>query len=162
MFYNDLENEQLPQWIFVTPDLYNDGHDTNISVSCNFTRSFVEPLLNNTYFNDNTLVYITWQANGENATARNQVAGILLGSALPDNLVGTKDNNFYNHYSEMSSVQANVRRLVVETLKILLTCTSISVGPPPSWTLGRWRERVALGRPEDRRRHPKMEPFHCW
>ncbi|KAI8209994.1 Acid phosphatase [Colletotrichum sp. SAR 10_76] len=108
LFYEDLENDRLPQWLFVTPNLYNNGHDTNISVSCNWTRSFVEPLLQDPKFNDGrTLVYITWQANGQYPLERNHVAGILLGSAIPKELVGTKDNAFYNHYSELSSVQAN-------------------------------------------------------
>lgn len=108
MFYEDLNKKQLPQWGFVTPNLYNNGHDTNISVSCNWTRSFIEPLLQNTYFNDGkTVIYLTWQADGDDATDRNHVAGILLGSAIDKDLVGTKDDAFYNHYSELSSVQAN-------------------------------------------------------
>ncbi|KAK8093641.1 phosphoesterase-domain-containing protein, partial [Apiospora hydei] len=74
LFYDDLANHRLPQWGFVTPNLYNNGHDTNITVSCNWTRSFVEPLLANPYFNDNTVIYITWQANGQNPVARNHVA----------------------------------------------------------------------------------------
>ncbi|KAL8364901.1 hypothetical protein RB595_003945 [Gaeumannomyces hyphopodioides] len=113
LFNEDLQNKRLPQWGFVTPNLYNNGHDTNISVSCNFTRSFVEPLLKDEYFNSGsdgkgkTLVYITWQANGQNPLARNHVAGILLGSAVPGEKRGTNDTAFYNHYSELSSVQAN-------------------------------------------------------
>ncbi|KAK8039922.1 hypothetical protein PG993_008333 [Apiospora rasikravindrae] len=107
LFYEDLENHRIPQWGFVTPNLYNNGHDTNITVSCNWTRSFVEPLLANPYFNDNTVIYITWQANGQNPIARNHVAGILLGSAIPKELVGTTDDVYHNHYSELSSVEAN-------------------------------------------------------
>ncbi|KAK7978531.1 phosphoesterase-domain-containing protein [Apiospora saccharicola] len=107
MFYEDLKNHEIPQWGFITPNLYNNGHDTNITVSCNWTRSFVEPLLANPYFNDNTVIYITWQANGQNPVARNHVAGILLGSAIPKELVGTTDDAYHNHYSELSSVEAN-------------------------------------------------------
>lgn len=33
--------------------------------------------------------------------------GILLGDAVPQNLVGTNDTMFYNHYSEISTVEAN-------------------------------------------------------
>lgn len=52
-------------------------------------------------------MYVTWQANGDVPTARNHVAGILVGSAIPKELVGSADDNYYNHYSEISSVQAN-------------------------------------------------------
>lgn len=107
LFYEDVEKHRFPQWAFLTPNLNHNGHDTNVTVACAWTRSFVEPLLANPYFNNNTLIYITWDANSQYLTDRNQVAGILLGSALPKKLVGTVDNNFYNHYSEMSSIEAN-------------------------------------------------------
>lgn len=108
LFNEDLAANRLPQWIFVTPNLYNNGHDTNISVSCNWTNTFVQPLLKNSNFNDgNTLIYITWQANGQYPTERNHVAGIMLGSALPKHLVNKTDDSYYNHYSELSSVEAN-------------------------------------------------------
>lgn len=108
VFHEDLARQTLPQWIFITPNLYHNGHDTNISVSCDWTRRFVEPLLLDTAFDDGrTLVYITWQANGQDGTARNHVAGMLLGSAVPAALVGTNDTAYYNHYSELSSVEAN-------------------------------------------------------
>ncbi|PVH95944.1 hypothetical protein DM02DRAFT_689090 [Periconia macrospinosa] len=106
-FYHDLQNQKLPQWIFVTPNLDHSGHDTDLQTSCSWTRSFVEPLLENTYFNNETLIYITWQANNEFHQARNHVAGILLGSAVPQKDKGTKDDVFYTHYSDISTVEAN-------------------------------------------------------
>ncbi|KAI0178164.1 hypothetical protein BJ166DRAFT_600784 [Pestalotiopsis sp. NC0098] len=77
LFYEDIENRRLPQWVFITPNLYNNGHDTNST------------------------------ANGEYPELRNHVAGFLLGSALPSRFVGYKDPYYYNHYSEISSVEAN-------------------------------------------------------
>jgi hypothetical protein len=106
-FYNDLENEQFPQWSFVTPNLIHNGHDTDVTVSCNWTRGFVESLLANSYFNDNRIVYITWQADGLDPKARAHVAGIIVGSAVPSELIGTTDGNYYNHYSDLSTVEAN-------------------------------------------------------
>jgi len=102
-----VKKEQLPQWSFLTPNLANDGHDTDISFSCKWTRGFVEPLLANKYFNKDAIIYITWQANGQFPTQPNHVAGILLGSAIDKKLVGTVDDNYYNHYSEISSIEAN-------------------------------------------------------
>jgi len=40
-------------------------------------------------------------------TPQNRVFGILLGDAIPKELVGTTDANFYTHYSEISTVEAN-------------------------------------------------------
>jgi len=39
--------------------------------------------------------------------AQNRVASVLLGGAVPTNLVGTTDSAFYNHYSEIATVEAN-------------------------------------------------------
>ena len=91
----------------MTPNLINNGHNTDETVSCAWTRGFVESLLSNTYYNDNALVYVTWQADGKHPTGRNRVAGILLGSAVPTSLQGTTDGNYYNHYSDLATVEAN-------------------------------------------------------
>jgi len=59
-FYKDLANNDLPQWSFITPNMTNDGHDTSVTVAGNFTRSFLEPLLDNQYFMERTLVLVTF------------------------------------------------------------------------------------------------------
>jgi acid phosphatase len=35
------------------------------------------------------------------------VFSVLLGDAVPAELEGTTDDNYYNHYSEISTVEAN-------------------------------------------------------
>jgi acid phosphatase len=54
----------------------------------------------------NTLVLVTWDEN-ETYARQNHILGILLGDAVPKHLVGTSDNSFYNHYSEIATVSAN-------------------------------------------------------
>ena len=41
------------------------------------------------------------------STSQNRVVGILLGSAVPTALVGTSDTAFYDHYSQLATVEAN-------------------------------------------------------
>ncbi|KAI0480094.1 acid phosphatase phoa [Xylariaceae sp. FL0804] len=106
MFYEDLANDALPQWMFITPNMTNDGHDSSVTVAGSFTRSFLEPLLDDPRFMRNTLVLVTFDEN-ETYTIQNRVLAILLGDAVPDRLVGTTDTNYYNHYSEIATVSAN-------------------------------------------------------
>jgi acid phosphatase len=106
MFYKDLEANKLPQWMFITPNMTSDGHDTSVTVSGEWTRNFLDPLLNNTNFMNNTLVLVTWDEN-ETYAAKNRVMGILLGDAIPKHLVGTTDDTLYTHYSELSTVESN-------------------------------------------------------
>lgn len=50
LFHDDLDARKLPQWVFFTPDMRNNGHDTSVTFAGNWTRSFLEPLLDNEYF----------------------------------------------------------------------------------------------------------------
>jgi phospholipase C len=59
MFYNDLDANQLPQWIFITPNMTNDGHDTSVTRAGAWTRGFLEPLLSNPNFLSRTLVLLS-------------------------------------------------------------------------------------------------------
>lgn len=106
MFHKDLKDNKLPQWMFITPNMTSDGHDTSVTVAGVWCRKFLEPLLEDKNFMRNTLVLVTWDEN-ESYAARNNILGILLGDAVPKELVGTEDKNFYNHYSEIATVSAN-------------------------------------------------------
>ena len=54
----------------------------------------------------NTLVLVTFDET-ETYTLKNNVMGFLIGDAVPSELVGTTDDNFYSHYSEIATVEAN-------------------------------------------------------
>ena len=84
----------------------DDGHDTSVTVAGTWARNLLEPLLNNKNFMQKTLVLVTFDEN-HTYTEQNRVLAILLGDAVPSNLVGTKDSTFYNHYSGIATVEAN-------------------------------------------------------
>jgi acid phosphatase len=105
-FDNDLQAQQLPQWAFITPNMTNDAHDTNITFSAKWERPYMSKLFENDYFMKNTLVLLTFD---EDSTYKkdNRIFSILVGGAVPENLKGTKDDTFYTHYSSIASVSAN-------------------------------------------------------
>jgi acid phosphatase len=84
----------------------DDGHDTNVTFASSWERNFLEPLLNNSYFMNDTLILLTFDED-ETYTSHNTIFSILLGGAIPENLKGTTDNTFYTHYSTISSISAN-------------------------------------------------------
>ncbi|PFH57372.1 hypothetical protein XA68_15147 [Ophiocordyceps unilateralis] len=106
LFHRDLEANALPQWLFITPNFTSDGHDSSVTVAGEWCRDFLEPLIQDDRFNNRTLVFITWDET-EVYASRNRVLGILLGDVVPQELVGSEDGNFYNHYSAISTVSAN-------------------------------------------------------
>lgn len=79
---------------------------TNVTFAGAWERNFVAPLLNNTYFSNGTLLLLTYD-EVETYGEQNKMFSILLGGAIPDNLRGTTDNTFYNHYSTISTVSQN-------------------------------------------------------
>ncbi|KAJ5646200.1 Acid phosphatase [Penicillium lividum] len=113
-FEEDLANKKLPQWAFITPNITNDAHDTNITFGAKWERNWISSLLKKDYFMNNTLVLLTFDEDGAIVSGDkytydqgNRVYSILLGGAIPDDLKGTTDDTFYTHYSSIASVSAN-------------------------------------------------------
>ncbi|KAI1196688.1 phosphoesterase family-domain-containing protein [Nemania serpens] len=107
LFDRDLAANTLPQWMFITPNMTNDGHDTSVTVAGNWARNFIEPLLSNKNFNkDRTLIVLTFDES-ENYLGANKVYAALLGTAVPASKVGTTDSTRYNHYSLLKTVEQN-------------------------------------------------------
>lgn len=108
MFHKDLAEGKLPQWMFITPNMTSDGHDTSVTVAGKWCRDLLEPLLNDKESNfwDRTFVLITFDET-ETYPKTNRVFSIILGDAVPEHLKGTSDDSYYNHYSEISTVEAN-------------------------------------------------------
>lgn len=92
--------------MFITPNMTSDGHDTSVTVAGTWTRTFLEPLLSDPRFMQNTLVLVTFDEN-ETYSIQNRILAILIGDAVPAELVGTTDDSYYNHYSEIATAQAN-------------------------------------------------------
>ncbi|ROV98089.1 hypothetical protein VMCG_06961 [Cytospora schulzeri] len=107
MFYEELANNTLPQWMWITPNMTSIGHDSSVTVAGEWARNFIEPLLSNENFNiDRTLVVITWD-ECENYLIENRVLAMLLGSAVPDDLVGTTNSTEFSHYSLSKTAEEN-------------------------------------------------------
>ncbi|EAW08372.1 acid phosphatase PHOa [Aspergillus clavatus NRRL 1] len=105
-FEDDLANKKLPQWAFITPNMTNDAHDTNITFGAKWERSWIAPLLSNSYFMDDTLILLTFDEDSTYPKS-NRIFSVLLGGAIPDHLKGTQDDTFYTHYSVIASASAN-------------------------------------------------------
>jgi phospholipase C len=106
VFESDLAANTLPQWMFITPNMTNDGHDTDVTTAGNWARGFLEPLLSNPNFNtDRTLIILTFD-ECENYLAANRVFTVLLGGAVSGK-VGTTNSTRFNHYSLTKTVEQN-------------------------------------------------------
>lgn len=106
-FAVDVTHNVLPQWMFVTPNIENDAHDTDIDFAAQFLQFWLFPLLEDERFNGpDTLILLTFDENGTD-NINNQIFSLLLGNAVPKRLHGTTDNTYFTHYSSLSTVQNN-------------------------------------------------------
>ncbi|RMJ23399.1 acid phosphatase [Aspergillus sp. HF37] len=105
-FYEDLHNQRLPQHMFITPNMTNDAHDTNITFAGAWTFDFLSELLENEYFTEDTLILLTFDES-DTYEIENRVFSFLLGGAVPELMRGNTDDTFYTIYSVIASLSAN-------------------------------------------------------
>ena len=103
----DVNASAIPQWLFVTPNLVDDAHDTNIDFASDWLNFWLPAFLADERFNDNrTLILLTFDEN-ETYDINNRIYTLVLGGGVPAHLRNTTDDTFYMHYSALSTVQAN-------------------------------------------------------
>ncbi|KZT65202.1 hypothetical protein DAEQUDRAFT_541675 [Daedalea quercina L-15889] len=106
-FARDVNASAIPQWSFITPNLVNDGHDTDIDFVSQWIQFWLNPILADTRFNDNrTIILLTFDET-ETYSINNRIWTLALGGGLPAQLKNTTDDTFYTHYSCLSTVEAN-------------------------------------------------------
>ncbi|KAF9351739.1 hypothetical protein BGX26_010328 [Mortierella sp. AD094] len=98
--------DPLPNYMFYTPNMLNDGHNTTVKNASIWLSEFLPPLMNNTKFMNNTLVVLTFDEVEDYNNPANNVFTLLLGDAVKD-LKNTTDNTFYTHYSLLSTIESN-------------------------------------------------------
>jgi hypothetical protein len=105
-FQRAFDAGDVPQFVFMSPNMMNDGHNTSLEYATDFAHHFLQPLLAENAFKERTLILLTYD---ESATYSqpNHIVSLLLGSAIPPDLKGTTDDTFYTHYSILSTVQNN-------------------------------------------------------
>ncbi|ANB14663.1 hypothetical protein AWJ20_2268 [Sugiyamaella lignohabitans] len=102
--YSDVANRALPQWAFITCNMSNGGHDTTVAKAGEWAYNFLDQLLVDEYCFHKTLLVLTFDEVDRNP--KNRVLALLLGD-IPCDLQNTVDETYYDHYSLLSSVEAN-------------------------------------------------------
>ncbi|KAL8277668.1 hypothetical protein RQP46_009941 [Phenoliferia psychrophenolica] len=107
-FAEDLVADALPQWVWITPNILNDGHDSTLEYAADWLEYFLVPLLDDPRFNsDRTFITLTWDECEVGTDDVNQIYVLGLGKAVPESLHGTVDGQYYNHYSQLATVEDN-------------------------------------------------------
>jgi hypothetical protein len=97
----DVAANALPNFSFYSPNLQNDGHDTDVTFADNWLSATFSSLLQNPNFTNNTLFVVTFD-EGANNSAVNQVYTVLYGDMVQ---AGVKSSQAVNHYSLLAMVE---------------------------------------------------------
>ncbi|KAI0136820.1 phosphoesterase family-domain-containing protein [Xylariales sp. AK1849] len=105
-FKRDLAAGTVPQFVMMSPDMKNDGHNTTLEYATKWAHEFLLPLLAEDAFAEPTVIQLTYDES-ENYEKPNQIVSLLLGNGVLKNQEGTEDNTFYTHYSVLATVENN-------------------------------------------------------
>ncbi|KAK0651636.1 phosphoesterase family-domain-containing protein [Cercophora newfieldiana] len=105
-FQRDFAARRVPQFVFMTPNMMNDGHNSTLQAAAEWSHKFLQPLLADNAFDERTLIMLTFDES-ETYEEPNHIVTLLLGTAIRPVIKGTDDHTFYTHYSILSTVEYN-------------------------------------------------------
>lgn len=104
----DISNDNVPQFVFYTPDMNNCGHDTSLQYASKWFEGYLEPRIVKENFTKNTMFVSTWD-EAKDYLIPNQVQTVLFGPSFKRSSNASSDSTKYNHYSLLKTIEDNVR-----------------------------------------------------
>ncbi|KAI8924007.1 phosphoesterase family-domain-containing protein [Entophlyctis helioformis] len=98
-FAADTAAGTVPKYVFMTPNMDNDAHDTSAAFASNWLSNFLPPLLANPYYK-NTTFLVTFDE--DDYSASNKIYTVAIGGPV----VPGNDSTAYTHYSQLAAVEA--------------------------------------------------------
>ncbi|KAI9475901.1 MAG: phosphoesterase family-domain-containing protein [Benjaminiella poitrasii] len=103
---SDIATNSVPQFVFYTPNVNNDAHDTDVDFGSNWLSKFLSSRIKHESFNKNTMFVLTFDED-EGDSDDNHVLTVLFGPDFhPSNRL-KKDSTEYNHYSLLKTIEDN-------------------------------------------------------
>ncbi|CDH59504.1 acid phosphatase [Lichtheimia corymbifera JMRC:FSU:9682] len=100
----DIDNDNVPQYVFYTPDINNDAHDKPLSFGAKWLKKFLDARLKKPAFSKKTLFVVTFDEDDSN-TKKNHVYTSIFGPDLK--FSSKKDDKKYDHYSLLRTIEDN-------------------------------------------------------
>lgn len=94
--------ESLPNYAFYTPDMDDDGHDTDLQTASRWLKSFLDPLLANPRVMEHTLIEITFDESQH--YKHNHIYTLFLGNMVR---AGYVENRTLDHYNVLRTIEEN-------------------------------------------------------
>jgi phospholipase C len=106
-FDKDVKEGKVPQLAYFTPNMNNDGHDTDIDYAGRWLDGFIKKYVEGSpSLMQDTLLFVTFDETYHKFFHKNQVYAALFGSAV-EGRRGTQDVTNYSHYSLLRTIEDN-------------------------------------------------------
>jgi hypothetical protein len=104
---SDLARGALADFVWITPDLCDSGHDCDLSKADRWLESVAEPLMRTPAFRDGGVLFVTWDEGISNDGCCGNAAGgrIFTVAASPHVAPGTRSPTPMTHYSLLRTIQ---------------------------------------------------------
>ena len=97
-FASDMGSGAVPQFVWITPDLCNDGHDCSNAVVSQWLAQTVPVILNSDAWKTNGVLFITYDEGEDSANS-------VLTLVIRDRQVNLRSSVAYDHYSLLASIE---------------------------------------------------------
>ena len=106
-FTADLAGNQLPAYVWITPNLCHDMHDCSVAVGDTWLSQFVPGILRSTAFTQGGVLFITFDEGGTGAGCCNDAAGGQVSTLVISPLVkrGYRSTIAETHYSLLRTIE---------------------------------------------------------
>ena len=101
-FDQDVASGTLPTFMYYSPDLENDGHDSDLPTASAWLKRFLQPLLENQEFMDGTLIEVTFDES--KTYLNNHIYTLFLGNMVKE---GGREDKRLNHYDVLRTIEDN-------------------------------------------------------
>ena len=98
---DDIANDTLPNFVFITPNQNNNGHDTDIAYSDNWLQGFLPKFINSSAF-DSSAIFVTFDEN-EHGPEYHTYTAVLGPSSIVKS--GYKSDARYDHFSLLKTIE---------------------------------------------------------
>ena len=106
---NDLQNNELPDFIFITPDMCNGGHDCDLDVVDEYLRKQLDQLMESPALGDNYMIFIAFEESKRDKSsccgmpdeAGGRVPALLIS---PQAQKGYQEDTPLSHYSLLKTI----------------------------------------------------------
>ncbi len=103
----DMSTGQVPNFVWITPNMCNDTHDCPVATGDAWLRNVIPRIIGSAAFRNGGVLFITWDEGSSNASCCGDAWGGHVATLVisPRSISGFRSNTAENHYSLLRTIE---------------------------------------------------------